>query len=97
MAKASDPTIKIDRDLLEKLAKLCGAVPGQSYASLVKNCVEEMVRLIETEPENRQMPMLVRLVDASREGGGGCFGKPSTSERPKMTRPKSLRAKREEN
>jgi hypothetical protein len=98
MAKSTDPAVKIERAILDELVSLAGGlVPKQTANGLARECVIEMITLLKTEPENRQMPMLVRLVDASKEGGNGGFGKPTTSERPKITRPKSLRSKREEN
>ena len=42
-------------------------MPGRTINSLAEQCVDEMLRMVDQQPDQREIPKLVRLVDSLKK------------------------------
>ena len=42
-------------------------MPGRTINSLAEQCVDEMLTMVEQQPDQREIPKLVRLVDSLKK------------------------------
>jgi metal-responsive CopG/Arc/MetJ family transcriptional regulator len=59
--------ITIPKELAEKLKVISVELKGRSLNSLVEQCVEEMVVMVETPELEREIPGLIKQVDSVRK------------------------------
>jgi hypothetical protein len=63
----SKQAVSIDKALIEKLKSIQGVMPGRTINSLAEQCVDEMLTMVEQQPDQREIPKLVRLVDSLKK------------------------------
>lgn len=63
----SKQAVSIDKALIEKLKSIQGIMPGRTINSLAEQCVDEMLTMVDQQPDQREVPKLVRLVDAMKK------------------------------
>ena len=63
----SKQAVSIDKALIEKLKSIQGVMPGRTINSLAEQCVDEMITMVEQQPDQREIPKLVRLVDSMKK------------------------------
>lgn len=65
--EVSKQAVSIDKALIEKLKSIQGVMPGRTINSLAEQCVDEMLTMVEQQPDQREIPKLVRLVDSLKK------------------------------
>ena len=63
----SKQAVSIDKALIEKLKSIQGVIPGRTINSLAEQCVDEMLTMVDQQPDQSEIPKLVRLVDAMKK------------------------------
>lgn len=81
-AKDGWTVVRIKRSLLERASEIGEKLGGSGATYVVERAVEDLLKMAETPPGQRRVPMLVRLIDATRDEAAALLSEEASAPAP---------------